>query len=105
MCRIALYACGPAIFHRYQNSAGIWAIMRADGMNNLLHNDIIVCVASSIPASNDSDKITRQFGAQNNKSLSFNVSGEADLRAEPDASGAGDANQEQSAPAVWSEAT
>jgi hypothetical protein len=36
-----LHARGPAIFHRNQNSAGIRTIVRANGVNDLLHRDII----------------------------------------------------------------
>jgi hypothetical protein len=38
---IALHSRGPAIFHGNQNSAGVRAIVRANGMDDLLHRDII----------------------------------------------------------------
>ena len=41
MRRIALDARGPAVFHGNQNSAGVRTIVRANGMNDLLHRDII----------------------------------------------------------------
>ena len=41
MRRIALHARGPAIFHGDQNSAGVRTIVRANGVNDLLHRDII----------------------------------------------------------------
>jgi hypothetical protein len=38
---IALYACGSAVLHRDQHSAGVWTIVRTGGVDDLLHSDII----------------------------------------------------------------
>jgi bifunctional ADP-heptose synthase (sugar kinase/adenylyltransferase) len=40
--RITLHVRGPAIFYRNQNPAGVRAIVRANGVYDLLHGFIII---------------------------------------------------------------